>query len=102
MPPRAAVADKAAETADRADSQWQSFKADVSAKMDELKARIDRHRDQQDVKAAERDAVRAEDNAADSLDFAAWAIDVAEGDVLDAVDARAWADARAAASPSTS
>ena len=99
---RAAVADKAAETADRADSQWQSFKADVSAKMDELKARIDRQRDQQDVKAAERDAVRAEDNAADSLAFEAWAIDVAEGDVLDAVDARAWADARAAASPSTS
>ena len=90
---RAAVADKAAETADRADSQWQSFKADVSAKMDELKACIDRQRDQQDVKAAERDAVRAEENAADSLDFAAWAIDVAEGDVLDAVDARAWADA---------
>ena len=41
-------------------------------------------------------------NAADSLDFAAWAIDVAQADVLDAVDARAWADARAAASSSTS
>jgi len=53
---RAAVADKAAETADRADSQWQSFKADVSAKMDEMRIRIDRHRDQQEVKAAERDA----------------------------------------------
>jgi hypothetical protein len=52
------------------------------------------------VKAAERDAERAEDNAADALDYAGWAIDQAELAVLDAADARAWANARAAASAS--
>ncbi len=94
-----AVHDHAVEAADRAHTQWQSFKADVSAKLQELKGRIGRQRDEHDVKAAERDAERAEDNAADALDFAAWAIDEAELEVLEAADARAWADARAAASP---
>ena len=61
--------------------------------------RIDRQRDQRDVKAAESDAEWAEDNASDALDYAAWAVDQAEVAVLDAADARAWADARAAASP---
>ena len=51
------------------------------------------------MKAAERDAETAEDDAADALDYAAWALDLAEAAVLDAADARAWADARAAASP---
>jgi hypothetical protein len=37
--------------------------------------------------------------AADALDYAAWAVGQAEVAVLDAADARAWADARAAASP---
>jgi hypothetical protein len=36
----------------------------------------------------------------DALDFAAWALDQAEISVLDAIDARAWADARTAASSS--
>ena len=49
--------------------------------------------------AAEDDAELAEDNAADALDYAAWAVDQAEVAVLDAADARAWADTRAAASP---
>lgn len=87
------------EAADHAHTQWQSFKADNSAKMQELHGRIERKRDERDVKAAERDAETAEDNAADALDYAAWAIDLAEAAVLDAADARAWADARAAASP---
>ena len=90
---------KAAQAADQAHTQWQSFKADTSAKMQELQGRIARKRDERDVKAAERDAESAEDNAADALDYAAWAIDQAEVAVLDAADARAWADARAAASP---
>ena len=68
-------ADKAA---DRAHAQWQSFKADTSAKMAELHEQIERKRDEHDVKAAERDAEGAEDNAADALDYAAWAIDEAE------------------------
>jgi hypothetical protein len=84
--------------ADRAHAQWQSFKADTSAKMQQLQEQVERKRDERDVKAAERDAESAEDNAADALDYAAWAIDQAELAVLDAADARAWADARAAAS----
>ncbi len=90
---------KAGQAADHAHTQWQSFKADASAKMAELQGRIERQRDERDVKAAERDAEAAEDDAADALDYAAWAIDQAEAAVLDAADARAWADARAAASP---
>jgi hypothetical protein len=90
---------KADQAADHAHTQWQSFKADNSAKMQELRGRIERKRDERDVKAAERDAEAAEDDAADALDYAAWAIDQAEAAVLDAADARVWADARAAASP---
>lgn len=87
--------------ADQAQTQWQSFKADTSAKMAELQGRIERKREEHDVKAAEDDAEWAEDNAAAALDYAAWAVDQAEVAVLDAADARAWADARAAASPSS-
>jgi len=89
------VRGKADQAADHAHTQWQSFKADNSAKMQELHGRIERKRDERDVKAAERDAEAAEDDAADALDYAAWAIDQAEVAVLDAADARAWADARA-------
>src|SRR5690348_4306356 len=89
----------ASQTADRAHAQFQSLKADTSAKMAQLQEQIERKRDEHDVKAAEKDAESAEDYAADTLDYAAWAIDQAEVAVLNAADARAWADARAAASP---
>jgi hypothetical protein len=89
----------AGQAADHAHTQWQSFKADASAKMQELQGRIDRKREEHDVKEAEEDAEWAEDNASDALDYAAWAVDQAEVAVLDAAQARAWADARAAASP---
>jgi hypothetical protein len=84
------------DSVERAHGQWQTFKADVSAKMKELKEHIQRQRDEHDAKDAEKAAERAEDYAADSLDFAAWAIEQAQFDVLDAVDARAVADATAA------
>ena len=90
---------EADQAADHAHTQWQSFKADTSAKMAEMQGRIERKREERDVKSAERDAEWAEDNAADALDYAAWAVDQAEVAVLDAADARAWADTRAAASP---
>ena len=94
-----AAHERAEQTADRARGQRQSFQADVSARMQEMHAHMDRKRDEHDVKAAERDAEAAEDDAADALDFASWAIDQAEVEVLYAADARAWANARAAASP---
>jgi hypothetical protein len=75
------------------------MQADAAAKRQDLQDRIARKRDQHDVKMAEQDAEAAEENAADALDYAAWAVDQAQLAVLDAVDARTWADARAAASP---
>ena len=92
---------EADQAADHAHTQWQSFKADTSAKMAEMQGRIERKREEHDAKAAEDDAEWAEDNAAAALDYAAWAVDQAEVAVLDAADARAWAAARAAASPSS-
>jgi hypothetical protein len=94
-----AVKDKAGQAADRTQSQWASLKADATAKMQDLQDRIDRKRDQHDVKMAEEDAEAAEEDAADALDYATWAVDQAQLAVLDAIDARTWADARAAASP---
>ena len=76
------------QTADHAHAQWQSFKADTSAKMQQLQEQIERKRDERDVMAAGREAESAEDNASDALDYAAWAIDQAEFEVLDAADAR--------------
>jgi hypothetical protein len=64
--------------------------------MRELKQRIQQRRDEHDAKDAAKAADRAEDYAADSLDFAAWAIEQAELDVLEAIDARALAVAKAA------
>src|SRR6266702_1837994 len=78
---------KADQAADHAHTQWQSFKADTSAKMAELRGRIERQRDERDAKAAETDAEAAEDDAADALDYAAWATDQAEAAVLDAAAA---------------
>lgn len=94
-----AVEEKAGEAADRTQSQWQSLKADAAAKRQDMQDRIARKRDQHDVKMAEEDAEAAEEDAADALDYATWAIDQAQLAVLDAIDARSWADARAAASP---
>jgi len=49
-----AIHGKAGQAADHAHAQWQSFKADTSAKMQGLRGRIERQRDERDVKAAER------------------------------------------------
>jgi len=93
-----AVKQKAEHAAGRAQSQWKSMQADAAARMQDLQDRLARRRDQLDVKMAEQDAEGAEANAADALDYATWAVDQAQLAVLDAVDARAWADAQAAAS----
>lgn len=94
-----AINDKAQQAAGRAQSGWKAMQADAAAKMQALQDRIDRKREQNDVKMAEQDAEFAEVNASDALDYAAWAVEQAELAVLDAVDARASADARAAAAP---
>lgn len=98
---QSAVTDKAGQAAGRTQSQWKSMQADAAAKMQALQDRIGRQRDQRDVKRAERQAEDAEADASDALDYASWAVDQAQLALLDAIDARTWADARAAASPSS-
>jgi DNA repair exonuclease SbcCD ATPase subunit len=93
--------DNAGQAAERTQSQWKALKADASARMQALQDRIDRQRDQHEVKRAAEAAEDAEEDAADALDYASWAVDQAQLAVLDAIDARSWADARAAASPSS-
>jgi hypothetical protein len=93
--------DKAGQAAGRGHGQWQSMKADAAAKMQDLHGRMGRQRDQLDANMAEDDAEGAEEDALDALGYARWAVGQAELAVLDAIDARAWADERAAA-PGTS
>jgi hypothetical protein len=90
--------DKAEQAADGTQSQWKSMKADAAGKMQAMQDRVDRKRDEHDVKKAESDAKAAEEDAADALDYATWALDQAQLAVLHAIDARTWADERAAAS----
>ena len=71
------------------------MKADVSAKMDDLKAEIDKRADERDVKTAAKDADRAEQDAVDAIDYAVFVFYSARLAVLDALDARAYADERA-------
>ena len=88
---------KAQQAADRAQGQWQSMRADATAKMQDLQDRIGRQRDELDAKRADHHAEVAEYDAVDAVDFAWWAVEQAELAVLDAADARAWADERTAA-----
>jgi hypothetical protein len=94
-----AVKAKTRQAAEHAQSQWASMKADAAARAQDLRDRMDRQRDERDVKKAERQAAAAEEDAADALDYALWVVDYAELAVLDAIDARSWADARAATTP---
>jgi hypothetical protein len=76
-------------------SKWAQTKADAAAKMDELQARMDKRADQLDANMAASGAAWAEDAAA-ALDYASWTVDNARLAVLDAIDARAYADELAA------
>jgi len=96
---RKSASEKAGQAAaGRTQSQWESIKADAAAKLRDLQDRIDRKQDKLDVKVAEHQANTTEDNAVAALDFAWWAVEEAEMAVLDAIDARAWADEQAAGS----
>jgi hypothetical protein len=86
---------QAEETADRAKSKWAQMKADAAARREDIKAKIDKRADQLDAKAAASEADWAERDAADAIDYAEWMVYDAELAVLDALDARAYADERA-------
>jgi hypothetical protein len=83
---------RAGEATDSARSKWAQMKADAAAKMDDLKAKIDKRNAQQDANIAVNDADWAEEDAADAIDYAAWAVDNARLAMLDAIDARLYAD----------
>jgi hypothetical protein len=70
------------------------MKADLAAKMRDLPDRVERKRGEVSADMADDDAT----DAVDALDYAAWTVRQAELTVLDATDARARADERAAAS----
>jgi hypothetical protein len=89
------VKQQAEQTSDQVQSKWAQLKADASVWMDDIKAKIDKRVDQRDTKTAEKDADRAERDAADAIDYAVLAFYSAQLAVLDALDARAYADERA-------
>jgi chromosome segregation ATPase len=80
------------EAAASARGRWAKMKADAAAKLDDFDARMDRRADQLDAKVAANQADGAEADAADAIDFAAWTVDNARLAVLDAIDARVYAD----------
>ena len=80
------------EAAASARSTWAQIKADAAAKLDDFEAKMDRRADQRDAKLAARQADGAEADAADAIEFAAWTVDHTRLAVLDAIDARAYAD----------
>jgi chromosome segregation ATPase len=90
--------DDAGQAAGQTQNQWQAMKADLAAKMRDLHDRIERKRGEVKADVADDDAMYAEGAAVDALDYASWTVWQAELTVLDAIDARARADERAAAS----
>ena len=88
------------EAAASARSTWAQMKADAAAKLDDFEAKMDRRADQHDAKVAARQADGAEADAADAIEFAAWTVDHARLAVLDAIDARTYADELASATRS--
>jgi len=78
-----------------ASSKWKQMRADAAAKMDDVQARIDKRTRQIDADMAATDADMAEADATDAIDYAAWTIDSARLAILDAVDARAYANMQA-------
>jgi hypothetical protein len=80
------------EAAASARGKWAQLKADAAAKLDDFEAKMDRRTDQRDAKLAARQADGAEADAADAIEFAAWTVDHARLAVLEAIDARVYAD----------
>ena len=92
----AAKAD-AQQTGDKAKSRFAQAQADASARVAQAKRDIDRRGDQFDANIAESDADWAESDAVAAIDFADWAVDQARVAILDAIDARIYAQQKASA-----
>jgi len=87
---------QAGEAADRAQSKWAQMKADAAARREDIKAKIDKRADERDAKAAAKEADWADLDASDAIDLAVYAVYDAQLAVLNALDARIYAEERAA------
>lgn len=83
------------EAVDRAQSKWAQMKADAAARREDFKAKIEKRADERDAKAAAKDADWAEQDASDAIDLAVYAVYDAQLAVLNALDARVYADEQA-------
>ena len=83
--------------ADKAQSSWEQTRSDAQARLAELKAKAQQRADQVDADFAGSDADGAEADAYTAIDFADWAVENARLAILDAIDARVYADEKEAA-----
>jgi hypothetical protein len=74
-------------------STWTGLSNEVQSNVDQMRAKIDFKKYQHDHDKAAKAADDAEENAARAINFALDSIDYAEVAVLDAIDARASAEA---------
>jgi hypothetical protein len=81
-------------------SKWAQMKADAAARREDIKAKIDKRTRELDAKAATKEADWAETDALAAIDYSAWTVYMARLAVLDAIDARLYADERAKAASS--
>ena len=91
---RVSKMDTAAAAKDAAVVQWTSLQRQIKTDHDRIRADIAANKAEHDKARARRKAERAENYAAAAIAFAYDAIDYADAAVLDAIMARADADAR--------
>lgn len=91
------AAQKAPQGAQGRDAQnkWAQMRSNANDKMGEIKARIDKRNQEMDADMAATDADWAEADAAEAMDTAAWTLNNARVAMLDAIDARAYANVMA-------
>jgi hypothetical protein len=77
-------------------SKWAQLKADASTRMASVKAKVDQRSNEFDARVAATNADAAKADAYAAIDFADWAVENARLVILDAIDARVYADERAA------
>ena len=94
---RMMLKDHVADANDKVEAQWDSQKKDISDSFQSLRQKAEARQAKWSAQRAENAAETAESDAMDEIDFATYAIEEAEYAILDAVDARNEADAKAAA-----
>ncbi|CCH79054.1 hypothetical protein BN12_40024 [Nostocoides japonicum T1-X7] len=88
----AEVAQKASDASAATVSKWDSFRSSIQSKKDDVSRQIEARSQQHDAKVAVQVADAAEDFAIDAVDFARATIQNAWVAILDAVDARLYAE----------